>query len=81
MQFTVGIFVAKALEQRLCEGFNDSDNVYVFIHIVLITMHAQILHSRDFVAPATRRGEMHMCLPALKSKCIFWVNCIIGLMA
>ncbi len=48
MQLIAGICAAKALEQLLCGRLNDSDNLHVFINIVLITIYAKILHSRDF---------------------------------
>ncbi len=62
MQLVAGMCAAKALEQLLCGRLNDSDNVHVFINIVLINIYAQILHSRAFAVyvPAIIFSLMHL---------------------
>jgi hypothetical protein len=44
----LGIGAEKALEQLLCERFQYSHNMHIFILTDTITIQAQILHSRGF---------------------------------
>jgi hypothetical protein len=59
VQWTAGIYAVKALEQHLCERFNDPDNVHVFIPSV------EILCRLKF---CIQEVLMYICLPSLLSK-------------
>jgi len=43
-----GICAEKALEQHLCEWFDNSHTMHIIILINQITLQTQILHSRGF---------------------------------
>ncbi len=58
-----GMYAAKALVQRLCERFNISDFLHVFILIVYIP------YKRKFFV---QEVLMHMCLPS------FYPNAFLG---
>lgn len=48
MQFMIGIYARKALEQLLCERFPYSHNMHIFILTDQIAIQTLILHSEVF---------------------------------